>query len=244
MSRIYNTMFLDIETTPATHRMEELSEAMQHLWHDKFEKLRKRMPNRYGADDTAATQYLQSAGIFAEFGRVVCISVGFIFRQEEENHLRIKSIAGKNEKELLENFNKLVEKFFTTSQHNFCGHNIKEFDIPYLCRRMLIHNIPLPKPLQIYNKKPWEVNLLDTMDFWKFGDYKNYTSLKLLSEILGITTSKDDIDGSDVAHVFYEEDNLNRIVTYCEKDVLTTTQIWLRLIGKPTISPDKVTFIK
>lgn len=244
MNELYKIMFIDIETVPVTNKLEELSMPMQELWTYKFAQLKRRMPDKYNEEDTAVNKYLQNAGIFAEFGRIVCISVGFIYSKNNINHLRIKSFADKNEKKLLTDFIMLLDTFFTTSEHYFCGHNIKEFDIPFLCRRMIINQIKLPQVLQIHNKKPWEINLLDTMDFWKFGDYKSYTSLKLLSEVLGVPTSKDDIDGSQVAEVFYKEDNLKRIVTYCEKDVVTTTRVWLRLIGESTIENDNITFVK
>ncbi len=231
-------MFIDIETVPQTASFDELSEEMQHLWEEKFSLLQRRSPEKYGLETTAAEGYDTSAGIFAEYGRIVCISVGFIHSKNNVMHFRTKSFAGKNEQQLLREFSELISRFFTTPEHNFCGHNIKEFDIPYICRRMLINGLPLPKALQFHNKKPWEVNLLDTLDFWKFGDFKNFASLKLLTAVFGIATSKDDIDGSQVARVFYKEDNLPRIAEYCRKDVLATAQVWLRINGFETINPE------
>lgn len=233
-------MFIDIETVPRTADFEELPEEMQHLWENKFSLLQRKTPEKYGSETTAAEGYATNAGIYAEFGRIVCISVGFIHYKNEIMHFRTKSFADKNEQELLSEFSQLIIKFFTTAEHYFCGHNIKEFDIPYICRRMLINHLPLPKALQLNGKKPWEVNLLDTLDFWKFGDYKNFASLKLLTAIFGIPTPKDDIDGSQVAGVFYKEDDLPRIAVYCQKDVQATAQVWLIMNGLETIDPENI----
>lgn len=233
-------MFIDIETVPQTAEFDELPQEMQHLWEDKFALLQRKTPEKYGLETSAAEGYATNAGIFAEFGRIVCISVGFIFYKDETMHFRTKSFADKNEENLLIEFSQLIHKFFTSAEHTFCGHNIKEFDIPYICRRMLINQLPLPKALQLNGKKPWEVNLLDTLDFWKFGDYKNYASLKLLTAVFGIPSPKDDIDGSQVAGVFYNEDNLPRIAAYCQKDVLATAQVWLRMNGLKSIDPENI----
>ncbi|HNX89666.1 MAG TPA: 3'-5' exonuclease [Paludibacteraceae bacterium] len=230
-------MFIDIETVPSTEKYTELNGEMQHLWDEKFNLLRKRMPEKYPEDSTPAFGYETSAGIYAEFGRIICISVGFIFIKNEEMHFRTKSFADEDEARVLRDFSALIEKY---PDYNFCGHNIKEFDIPYICRRMLINNLPLPIQLQINNRKPWEVNLVDTLDYWKFGDYKNFTSLKLLTAVFGIPSPKDDIDGSLVAEVFYGEKNLPRIATYCQKDVLATAQIWLRMNGNPIIKSENI----
>lgn len=233
-------LFIDVETVPQAGSFDALSEELQALWNEKFALLRKRMPEKYDADTTAPMAFMTSGGIYAEFGKIICISMGLITEQDNRTTLRITSLAGKDERQLLVDFTALIDKFFVSSEYNFCGHNIKEFDIPYICRRMLINGLSLPAPLQISNKKPWEVHLLDTMDFWKFGDYKSYTSLKLLTAVLGIPTPKDDIDGSQVAAVYYNDDDLPRIVAYCEKDVLATAQVWLKLNGLPLIEPDNV----
>lgn len=240
MSNPRNIMFIDIETVPQTASFEELSEEFQSLWEDKFELLQRRMPEKYGIETTPAEGFSSNAGIYAEFGRIICICVGYIQLKEGEMFLRTKSLADKDEKQLLQDFIEIVNRFFTSNEHNFCGHNIKEFDIPYICRRMLIHGFQLPKPLQIHTKKPWEVNLIDTMDFWKFGDYKNFTSLRLLAAVLGIPTPKDDIDGSQVADVFYKADDLPRIAAYCQKDVVATTQVWLKLNSFPAIHSNNI----
>jgi len=238
--QLQKIIFIDIETVPVTGSYDKLSEEMQHRWEEKFGMLKKRMPEKYDEATSAAKGFETSAGIYAEFGKIVCISVGYIYYKEDEMFIRTKSFADDDERKILTEFSELVNKF---PDNNFCGHNIKEFDIPYICRRMLINSLPLPLSLQINNKKPWEVNLLDTLDFWKFGDYKNFTSLKLLTAVLGIQTPKDDIDGSQVADVYYNEKNLKRIAVYCQKDVLATAQVWLRMNGLEMIKPENVQHI-
>lgn len=235
-------MFIDIETVPQTAVFDELPEEMKHLWEDKYSLLQRKNPEKYGTETTAAEGYFTNAGIFAEFGRIVCISVGYIFYRSNVMHFRTKSFAGKDEKTLLSDFSELIIKNFPSRYDYFCGHNIKEFDIPYICRRMLIHRVPLPNALQLNGKKPWEVNLLDTLDFWKFGDYKNFASLKLLTAVFGIPTPKDDIDGSQVARVFYLEDDFPRITAYCQKDVQATAQVWLRMNGLETFNPENIEY--
>jgi DNA polymerase elongation subunit (family B) len=231
-------MFLDIETVPQTADYSELSDELTHIWEDKFAMLQKRIPEKYSPETTAAEAYKNSAGIYSEFGKIVCISVGFIHFQGIIMYFRTKSFASDNERELLIEFSHLIAKFCVTKEHTVCGHNIKEFDIPYICRRMLINGLSLPPIFQISGKKPWEINFIDTLELWKFGDYKNYTSLKLLTAVFGIPTPKDDIDGSQVAMVYYQEKNLKRIATYCQKDVLATAQVFLRMNGMDLIKED------
>jgi hypothetical protein len=236
-------MFLDIETVPQTPDYTELSEELAHLWEDKFNLLYKRMPEKYAENTSAADAFNNSAGIYSEFGKIVCISVGFIHFAGKEMHFRTKSFAADDEKQLLTNFLQLISKFCTTKEHTLCGHNIKEFDIPYICRRVLINGLTLPPIFQISGKKPWEINFIDTLELWKFGDYKNYTALKLLTAVFGIPTPKDDIDGSQVAEVYYKEKNLNRIALYCQKDVLATAQVFLRMSGLETIKEENIEHI-
>jgi DNA polymerase elongation subunit (family B) len=235
-------LFLDIETVPQTADIGCLNEEMQHLWEEKFEALRRRSPEKY-ADVSAASDAFGSAGIFAEFGKIICISVGFIHFEGNKTCFRTKSYTNVDEKELLLDFSKLVTSFCSQKNYTLCGHNIKEFDIPYICRRMLINNIPLPGALQIAGKKPWEISFIDTMELWKFGDYKHYTSLKLLTAVFGIKTPKDDIDGSMVAHVYYAENDIDRIARYCQKDVLATAQVFLRMNAFGLIDDEHVEHI-
>jgi predicted PolB exonuclease-like 3'-5' exonuclease len=204
----------------------------QVLWDKKSIYLREK-------EQTAADVY-QRAGIYAEFGKIICISAGFVLKKNNERFFRIKSFYNNEEKELLANFGNVLTSFFSSARKYLCGHNIKEFDVPYIARRMLINNLQLPPVLNIAGKKPWEVEIIDTMDLWKFGDYKSYTSLSLLTHIMGIPSPKDDIDGSMVADVYYNEQNIDRIVKYCEKDVFATAQLFLRFKGEDLINQDNI----
>ena len=242
-NELQKIMFLDIETVPQTSDFSELPDDLAHLWEDKFYLIHKRMPEKYSEETTAAEGFNTSAGIYSEFGKIVCISVGFIFFQGETMHFRTKSFSGDDEKLILTQFTELIHKFCTTKEHTLCGHNIKEFDIPYICRRMLINGLKLPTILNISGKKPWEISFIDTLELWKFGDYKNYTALKLLTAVFGIPTPKDDIDGSQVAEVYYKEKNVNRIALYCQKDVVATAQVFLRLNGLELIDNQNIQFI-
>ena len=237
MADFTNILFIDIETVPAQKSVEELSAELRNLWNDKVRLLQSRMPDRFKEDDNEESIYLREAGIFAEFGRIVCISVGFFYRKDNQEFFREKSFYGSDEKQLLSAFSEMLSK---VGNKVFCGHNIKEFDVPYICRRMLINGLELPACLNIAGRKSWEINILDTMDLWRFGDYKNYTSLKLLTAIFGIPTPKDDIDGSQVANVYYEDGDLSRIVSYCEKDVLATARLYARYRGAAPIDDEFV----
>jgi uncharacterized protein YprB with RNaseH-like and TPR domain len=224
--KITNVLFLDVETAPLVYKYKDLNEKMKPLWDSKF---------RFQQAETPESLY-KKAGVYAEFSKIICISVGFF----NDGTFRVKSFSGNDEKVILEDFSTLLNKHFNRKEHMLCAHNGKEFDFPFLCRRMLINGVKLPKALNISGKKPWEINHLDTMELWKFGDYKNYTSLNLLANIFDIPTPKDDIDGSDVARVYWEEKNLKRIVAYCQKDVLTVAQLLLRFMGQPLIEEKNV----
>jgi 3'-5' exonuclease len=230
--KIDDVMFLDIETVPESSSYELLGSSMQNLWDKKSRQFRT-------SDKTASDVY-ERAGIYSEFGKIICISVGLI-RDKNPFSFRLKSFFGKDEKSLLSEFSVMLSKFSVTHKEAvLCAHNGKEFDFPYIARRMIINGLIIPEILDNAGKKPWEIKLLDTMDLWKFGDYKNYTSLDLLTSILGIPTPKDDIDGSMVAGIFYNEDNLQRIVHYCEKDVLAIARVLLRFMNLPGINEDKI----
>jgi uncharacterized protein YprB with RNaseH-like and TPR domain len=215
-----NILFLDIETVPEKENWNEVSETTQKLFEQKTAYQRK--------EETTVEEFYERAGIWAEFGKIVCISVGYFTPDEKEKQLRIKSFYGDDEKELLLEFKELLDTHFNKKQHVLCAHNGKEFDFPFIARRMIIQKVELPNKLNLFGKKPWEIPHLDTMELWKFGDYKHYSSLKLLTSILGIPSPKDDIDGSEVAAVYYEEKNLERIVLYCEKDTVAVAQLVLR----------------
>lgn len=223
-----NILFIDIETVPLFPAWEQVPENWQALWKKKADTLKR------NEADSAGSIYGR-AGIYAEFGKIICISVGFLTYSDGSERFRMKSFSGDNEKILLEEFAALLSKHFNRDVHRLCGHNVKEFDIPFIARRMIINGVRLPSLLDIAGKKPWEILHLDTMEMWKFGDYKSYTSLSLLASALGIPTPKDDIDGSMVCSVYYEEKNLPRIVTYCQKDVFTVAQVLRRFRNEPLL---------
>jgi DNA polymerase elongation subunit (family B) len=230
--RVEDVMFLDIETVPESASYELLNPVKQSLWDKKSRQFRS-------PEQTAPDVY-ERAGIYSEFGKIICISAGLI-REKNPYILRLKSFYGKEEKSLLSGFSDMLTKFSKNNKGSLiCAHNGKEFDFPYIARRMIINGLVIPEILDNAGKKPWEIKLLDTMDLWKFGDYKNYTSLELLTSVLGIPTPKDDIDGSKVAGIFYIENDIERIVRYCEKDVLAITRVLLRFMNLPGIDEDKI----
>ncbi len=222
-------LFLDIETVPAVESYEMLSERMKKLW----DKKSKTLKNEEKQDPESL---YARAGIYAEFGKIIVISVGFL----NGNEFRLKSFYGDDEKLILEEFADLLNRYYNQSDSLLCAHNGKEFDFPYIARRMLIHGIELPMILQLAGKKPWEIRHIDTMELWKFGDYKNYTSLDLLTAIFNIPTPKDDIDGSMVGDIYYREHDLERIRTYCQKDVLAIAQLMRRYLNLPLISDEQI----
>ena len=212
-------LFLDIETVPLVFKPQDLDEKSKVLWNKKTTYLQLR-------EGLGPDELYEKAGIYAEFGKIVCISVGFVVQIAGETQIRLKSFASKNEKELLQEFLDLLNSHYNNNSYMLCGHNGKEFDFPFLSRRILLNGLSLPILLDNHGKKPWEINNLDTLDLWKFGDYKHYTSLELLTHIFDIPTPKDDMDGSQVAKVFFEDNNLERIILYCEKDVIATIQLF------------------
>ncbi|HLN21426.1 MAG TPA: 3'-5' exonuclease [Bacteroidales bacterium] len=231
-TRADDILFLDIETVPAFPSFDELDPAFQHLWDKKSKQFRD--------DEQSAADAYERAGIYSEFGKIICISVGLV-KVQEKSFIRLKSFFGQDEKALLLDFTDLVQKFCKLRKDAIlCAHNGKEFDFPYIARRMIINGLIIPDILDNAGKKPWDVKVLDTMDLWKFGDYKNYTSLELLTKVLGIATPKDDIDGSMVAGIYYKEGDIERIVRYCEKDVLAIAQVMLRFMNLPLIGEDGV----
>jgi hypothetical protein len=231
---ISNILFLDIETAPQYADYHSLPKDWKELWDIKAASLLK-----YHEEETKETIY-HRAGIYAEFGKIICISCGYIQNTGSGRKLFLKSFDGENEKILLTEFCEMLKKWSSGETKYLCAHNGKEFDFPYLCRRLVVNEIAIPAVLNISGKKPWEVNHFDTLELWKFGDFKSYTSLNLLAHTLGIPTPKDDIDGSKVWSVYWNDKDLKRIVTYCQKDVVTVAQIFLKLQGEPLIKPENV----
>lgn len=227
-----NILFLDIETVPQHESWAEVSEETRILFENKTQYQRK--------DEISPEEFYEKAGIWAEFGKIICISVAYLVEDKNEKQLRVTSFFGDDEHQILIDFKDLLDKHFANKNHILCAHNGKEFDFPYIARRMIVNKITLPKKLNLFGKKPWEVPHLDTLELWKFGDYKHYTSLKLLTSILGVPSPKDDIDGSEVASVYYEEKNIDRVVNYCEKDTIAVAQILLRFNNEDLLKDNQI----
>lgn len=226
--KLEHILFLDIETVPIQYSYKKLTSEEKGLWDKKWLYLK----------DTTAEQQYSKAGIYAEFAKVICIGLGYM----SDGKLRTKTIAGDDEKELLLTFSELLHQHFNTKEHYLCAHNGKEFDYPFLCRRMLVNKLPLPKLLQMQGFKPWEVRHIDTMEMWRFGDIKSFTSLNLLAHVFGIPSPKDEIDGSQVAKVYYEDKKLEKIKEYCMKDVITLVRIYQCLKGQEPILDKNIVF--
>jgi len=229
--KLENILFLDIETVPEQEHFDLLDDETRELYSLKTQYQRK--------DDFTAEEFYDRAGIWAEFGKIVCLSAGYFTFRGDIRHFRVTSFFGEEVK-ILKNFSNLLNNHFSQPQHIMCGHNAKEFDFPFIARRMIINSLPIPPKLNLFGKKPWEVPHLDTMELWKFGDYKSYTSLKLMAKILGIPSPKGDIDGSQVGYVFHVEKDIDRIVTYCEKDVVAVAQVMLRMRREELLIEDEI----
>jgi len=234
-----NLLLLDIETVPCQAHYSSLDEQWQSLWCDKISKT---VPENILPEES----YQMKAGILAEFGKIICISTAFFYENEQKQTcLKMKSVYGDDERKLLQEFVSLCDKMYLhQKQFQFGGHNIKEFDIPFICRRLLVNQLPLPDYLQLHDKKPWDVKMFDTLAWWKFGDHKNYISLHLLANVLGIPTSKTDMDGSMVQEVYYKEKDLQRIVDYCQRDVVVTANVILRFKSLPLLDNKNVVIVK
>ena len=236
---IFNLLLLDIETVPCYNRFDMLPEEWKLLWVDKISKT---MPENMPPQES----YLLRAGILAEFGKIICISTAYFYENAEgKTCLKIKSIFDDDEKVLLQNFLQMTDAFYKVNHRfQFAGHNIREFDVPYICRRLLINNLGLPYYFQLHGAKPWEIEMADTLQWWKFGDYKNYISLNLLANVLNIPTSKTDMDGSKVRDVYYEENDIARISAYCEKDVMVVANLILRFKNMPLLEDECIRVVK
>ena len=227
-----NILFLDIETVPQESEWKLVPEKTKELFEHKTAYQRK--------EEFTAEEFYDRAGIWAEFGKIICISLAFLTLKNNQKELRVTSFYGDDEYQILSDFKNVLDNHFNKNNQLLCAHNGKEFDFPYLSRRMIIHKIALPKKLNLFGKKPWEIPHLDTMEMWKFGDYKHYTSLQLLSSILGIPSPKDDINGSEVSQVYYKEKNLDRIVAYCEKDTISVAQLVLRFNNEKLLKESQI----
>ena len=229
--QLEHILFLDIETVPQHKEYNTLDETTKLLWEAKTKYQRK--------EEFTPEEFYDRAGIWAEFGKIVCISVGYFKINGDIRNFRVTSFHGE-ETTILTEFKNLIETHFNRPHHLLCAHNGKEFDFPYIARRMVILGIDVPFKLNLFGKKPWEVPHLDTLELWKFGDYKTFTSLKLMAHVLGIPSPKNDIDGSEVRDVFYEEENIDRIITYCEKDTIAVAQIFLKLRNDEILTENEI----
>lgn len=231
-----NILFLDIETVPEYPNYTDLPQVFKDLWAKKS--------RRFHTETEGSEEVYGRAGIFAEFGKIVCISAGYFHKSESGENLRITSFYGSDEKVLLSEFGQMVNTYFGKSKHYLCAHNGKEFDFPYIARRCLINGISIPANMDTRGLKPWDVKHLDTLELWRFGDYKNYTSLPLLAALFGIPTPKDDIDGSLVADVFWKENDIHRIVNYCQKDVVAIAQLYRKYRGMELLDDNSIDIIE
>jgi uncharacterized protein YprB with RNaseH-like and TPR domain len=229
--KLEHILFLDIETVPQFADYDSLDNPTKLLWEAKTKYQRK--------ENFTPKEFYDRAGIWAEFGKIICISVGYFKQKEDPINFRVTSFYGE-EGDILKDFKNLLETHFNKSNHLLCAHNGKEFDFPYIARRMVILGIDLPEKLNLFGKKPWEVPHLDTLELWKFGDYKTFTSLNLMAHVLGIPSPKNDITGNQVRDVFYKEKDIDRIVAYCEKDTVTVAQIILKLRNQNLLSASEV----
>ena len=228
-------LFLDIETVPQYSEYSALSDVEQELFCEKTKSIR----NEGKPDEIKCENFYERAGIWAEFGKIICVSVGYIFEKNKERFFKVKSFYGDDEHKLLQEFKNVLER---NANYKLCAHNGKEFDFPFIARRMIINKIELPKILQLQGKKPWEIPHLDTLEFWKFGDYKNFTSLKLLCYLLKVPSPKQDIEGSKVFEYYYQKNDLKSIVAYCERDTLAVAQVLLAMNHQPLIEEEQIAF--
>ena len=234
--KIENILFLDVETVPLKYKYNELSTYEKQLWDNKVAYQVK--------ENITAKELYEKAGIFAEFGKIICISTAIVYKEKSKRKIRVKSFFGHDEKKILMDFSKLVNTHFDMETNFLCAHNGKEFDFPFICRRLLVNGLKLPGILNVIGKKPWENHFLDTMDMWRFGDYKNYTSLELLTHIFGIPSPKNDMRGEDVKHVYYKDNDLIRISNYCKRDALTVAQLLLKYRGDNLIPEEDIIFVE
>ncbi len=228
-----NILFLDIETVPQHPSYDKLDDRMKLLWDKKALKISQN-------DEEKPDLIYNRAGIYSEFGKIICISAGYF----HENSFRLTAYGGHDEKEILISFSKLLNSFSKRSGAVLCAHNGKEFDFPYICRRLLINGLPIPQIIDSSGKKPWETSFIDTMEMWRFGDYKNYTSLELLTAVFDIPTPKDEIDGSMVCDYYWNRNEIDTIIKYCRKDVLAIAQLYLKMKGYPLIPEEQVIMIE
>ena len=227
-------LVVDIETVPQYAGYDGMPETWKELWARKMQRELK--------EGLTADGLYQRAGIYAEFGKIICICAGFFYDIPGEVAFKVKAFYGDDEKQILSDFGELLNKSYNSPEHILCGHNSREFDFPYIARRCLANGIPIPVPLDNSGKKPWEINHIDTLDLWKFGDYKNFSSLNLLAAVFGIESPKEDMDGSIVWSVYWHDKDIERIKNYCMRDVVTVAQILLKFKGEKLLNEENISF--
>jgi predicted PolB exonuclease-like 3'-5' exonuclease len=235
VKHLRNILFIDIETVSQVSHLDLLDERLKGLWLKKASYLQN--TDNLSDEDF----YLKRASIYAEFGKIICIGIGGIFFDDnQEPTLRIKMIGGDSEADILGQFKTIIEKHKAAANLMLCAHNGKEFDFPYICRRMLVNGITLPRILQVSGRKPWEINHLDTLDLWKFGDYKHYTPLDLLACIFDLPECKIEASGDQINHLYYIEKDIPRIERYCAEDVKVLTQLYMKMNSWPLINENNI----
>lgn len=229
---LQNVLVIDIETVAWYPEYQDLPERLQKQWEKKA----------YWIDQERdpVELYHEKAGIYAEFGKIIVVGIGYFLPVDNGVSFRVTAISGDDEKDVLSRFSALINDHFNPAKVKLCGHNGKEFDFPYLARRMLINGLPLPVPLQLSGLKPWQIPHIDTLELWKFGDYKHFTSLETLASVFDIPSSKSAIDGSQVNHVYYNENDLDTITEYCIQDVIVTARLFLKLKQLGDIPDDQI----
>lgn len=237
---LHTILFLDIETVSQYPAFDKLPEEWAALWRRKAESMTPGRQQQGDKQPPTPEELYERAAIYSEFGKIICISCGIISGSGAEKKIILKSFSGDDEKALLMEFCDMLLRWSSDGNKHLCAHNGKDFDFPWLCRRMIINGLTIPSILNLSGKKPWEIPHIDTLELWKFGEYKSFISLNLLAHVLGISTPKDDIDGSQVGKVYWSEHDLPRIVNYCQKDVVTVAQVWLRMNGESLIKAENI----
>ncbi len=241
VSELKQMVFIDIETIRGKKTYNDViteNPALDDYWQTKHTQIREKEPLSYGHIEDSAEMYEKMAALYPEWGQIVCISIGQIKFDEDGNPIKFttKSFSGLYEKILLEEFNETASKIMSKyPRMQWVGHNIKGFDMPYIIKRSLINGVRVPNVFHLQKQKPWESQLIDTNDVWKFNGW-NGARLGLLTEILNIPSPKQDMDGKMVSDVFWEDGDLNRISEYCEMDINATANVMLRISGMDIIT--------
>lgn len=248
----YQLGFVDTETIPGYKDFNDMPEELARMYERKFgHELANNDPDKF---DNFEDHYRARAALYPEFGKIVCLVIGVIFvdDKDKQEKLKLKTLCGRHEDKLLAEAAPIIDKF-----DSLVGHNSKEFDFPYLCKRFYVHGIQLPQILNIAGKKPWEVSLIDTMELWRFGSFKGSTSLELFAHCLGLPSPKQDMTGADVAKVYYEmfdhmKDGelpfeaesaaIQKIGKYCQGDVVTLANCYRKLKYQSVIASENVIY--